>query len=100
MFPKTRSSILVLKKQATASSGELTIGSFSLNEVFSKILMILNKNCKEVDFVSMSSEKGEASIHFEIFPNSAKSISIIDKELNRQVRTLKVVFSRKENISL
>ena len=70
------------------------------NEVFSKILMILNKNCKEVDFVSMSSEKREASIHFEIFPNSAKSISIIDKELNRQVRNLKVVFSRKENISL
>ena len=48
------------------------------NEVFSKILMILNKNCKEVDFVSMSSEKRETSIHFEIFPNSAKSISIID----------------------
>ena len=70
------------------------------NEVFSKILMILNKNCKEVDFVSMSSEKRETSIHFEIFPNSAKSISIIDKELNKQVRTLKVVFSRKENISL
>ena len=70
------------------------------NEVFSKILMILNKNCKEVDFVSMSSEKRESSIHFEIFPNSAKSISIIDKELNKQVRTLKVVFSRKENISL
>ena len=68
--------------------------------MFSKILMILNKNCKEVDFVSMSSEKGEASIHFEIFPNSAKSISIIDKELNKQVRNLKVVFSRKENISL
>ena len=62
--------------------------------------MILNKNCKEVDFVSMSSEKRETSIHFEIFPNSAKSISIIDKELNKQVRTLKVVFSRKENISL
>ena len=70
------------------------------NEVFSKILMILNKNCKEVDFVSMSSEKRETSIHFEIFPNSAKSISIIDKELNKQVRNLKVVFSRKENISL
>ena len=70
------------------------------NEVFSKILMILNKNCKEVDFVSMSSEKRESSIHFEIFPNSAKSISIIDKELNKQVRNLKVVFSRKENISL
>jgi uncharacterized membrane protein YhiD involved in acid resistance len=70
------------------------------NEVFSKILMILNKNCKEVDFVSMSSEKRETSIHFEIFSNSAKSISIIDKELNKQVRNLKVVFSRKENISL
>ena len=68
------------------------------NEAFDKILMILNKNSKEVDFVSMSSEKEETSIHFEIFPNSAKSISSIDKELNKQVKSSKVIFSRKENI--
>jgi hypothetical protein len=69
-------------------------------EVFGNILIILNKNCKEVDFVSMSSEKEEGSIHFEIFPNSAKSISIINKELNNQIKDLKIIFSRKGNISL
>ena len=70
------------------------------NEVFGNILIILNRNCKEVDFVSMSSEKKEGSIHFEIFPNSAKSISIINKELNNQIKDLKIIFSRKGNISL
>ena len=70
------------------------------DEMFNKILIILNKNSKEVDFTSMSSVTRETSIHFEIFPNSAKSISIINKELNQQVKSSKVIFSRKENISL
>tara|TARA_B100000795_G_C22791962_1_gene437413 strand:+ start:115 stop:810 length:696 start_codon:yes stop_codon:yes gene_type:complete len=70
------------------------------DEMFNKILVILNKNSKEVDFTSMSSGAKETSIHFEIFPNSAKSISIINKELSRQTKSLKVIFSRKENISL
>ncbi len=69
-------------------------------EVFGNILIILNRNCKEVDFVSMSSEKKEGSIHFEIFPNYAKSISIINKELNNQIKDLKIIFSRKGNIAL
>ena len=78
--------------------------SFVLNknitdEIFSKILLILNKNCKEIDFISMSSEKNESSIHFEIFPNSIKSISIINKEFNNK-KNLKIIFSRKGNISL
>ena len=70
------------------------------NEVFGDILIILNKNCKEVDFISMSSEKKDGSIHFEIFPNSAKSISIINKDLNDKIKGLKIIFSRKGNISL
>ena len=70
------------------------------DEMFNKILIILNKNSKEVDFTSMSSVTKETSVHFEIFPNSAKSISIINKELNKQVKSSKVIFSRKENISL
>ena len=70
------------------------------NEVFGDILIILNKNCKEVDFISMSSEKKDGSIHFEIFPNSAKSISIINKDLNNKIKDLKIIFSRKGNISL
>ena len=78
--------------------------SFVLNknitdEIFSKILLILNKNCKEIDFISMSSEKNESSIHFEIYPNSVKSISTINKEL-KNIKDLKVVFSRKNHISL
>ena len=59
--------------------------SFVLNkdftdEMFSKILITLNKNCKEIDFISMSSEKNDASIHFEVHPNSIQSISKINKE--------------------
>lgn len=78
--------------------------SFVLNknitdEIFSKILLILNKNCKEIDFISMSSEKNESSIHFEIYPNSVKSISTINKEL-KNIKDLKVVFSKKNHISL
>ncbi len=79
--------------------------SFVLNrsisdEIFAKILSILSKNCKEVEFISMSSEKNESNIHFEIFPNSAKSISIINKESNKAIKGLKVIFSKKGNISL
>ena len=78
--------------------------SFVLNknitdEIFSKILLILNKNCKEIDFISMSSEKNESSIHFEISPNSVKSISSINKEL-KNIKDLKIIFSKKNNISL
>ena len=78
--------------------------SFVLNknitdEIFSKILLILNKNCKEIDFISMSSEKNESSIHFEISPNSVKSISIINKEL-KNIKDLKIILSKKNNISL
>lgn len=78
--------------------------SFILNqnitdELFSKILVILNKNCKEIDFISMSSEKNESSIHFEISPNSVKSISAINKEL-KNMKNLKIVFSKKNHISL
>ena len=78
--------------------------SFVLNknitdEIFSKILLILNKNCKEIDFISMSSEKNESSIHFEISPNSVKSISNINKEL-KNIKDLKIIFSKKNNISL
>ncbi len=69
------------------------------DEIFSKILIILNKNCKEIDFISMSSEKNESSIHFEISPNSVKSISIINKELGK-IKDLKIIFSRKNHISL
>src|SRR5579864_7625920 len=35
-FPNTKTSILVRSKQAKASSGRQTIGSLSLNDVFSK----------------------------------------------------------------
>ena len=70
------------------------------DEMFNKILVILNKNSKEVDFTSMSSGAKETSIHFEIFPNSAKSISSINKELSQQTKSSKVILSRKENISL
>src|SRR5579863_2760995 len=35
-LPKTKTSILVRSKQAKASSGRQTIGSLSLNDVFSK----------------------------------------------------------------
>ena len=78
--------------------------SFVLNknitdEIFSKILLILNKNCKEIDFISMSSEKNESSIHFEISPNSVKSFSSINKEL-KNIKNLKIIFSKKNNISL
>ena len=78
--------------------------SFVLNknitdEIFSKILLILNKNCKEIDFISMSSEKNESSIHFEISPNSVKSFSSINKEL-KNIKDLKIIFSKKNNISL
>ena len=69
------------------------------DEIFSKILIILNKNCKEIDFISMSTEKNESSIHFEISPNSVKSISIINKELGN-IKNLKIIFSRKNHISL
>ncbi len=34
------------------------------NEVFGNILIILNRNCKEVDFVSMSSEKKRREYSF------------------------------------
>ena len=79
--------------------------SFILNrnitdEIFAKILSILSKNCKEVEFISMSSEKNESNIHFEISPNSVKSISIINKLSNKEIRGLKVIFSKKGNISL
>ena len=79
--------------------------SFILNrnitdEIFAKILFILGKNCKEVEFISMSSEKNESNIHFEISPNSVKSISIINKLSNKEIRGLKVIFSKKGNISL
>ena len=78
--------------------------SFVLNkdftdEMFSKILITLNKNCKEIDFISMSSEKNDASIHFEVHPNSIQSISKINKEF-KNVKNLKIIFSRKNNISL
>ena len=78
--------------------------SFVLNkdfsdEMFSKILITLNKNCKEIDFISMSSEKNDTSIHFEVHPNSIQSISKINKEF-KNVRNLKIIFSRKNNISL
>ena len=78
--------------------------SFVLNkgftdEMFSKILIILNKNCKEIDFISMSSEKNDTSIHFEVQPNSIQSISKINKEF-KNMNNLKIIFSRKNNISL
>ena len=78
--------------------------SFVLNknitdEIFSKILLTLNKNCKEIDFISMSSEKNESSIQFEISPNSVKSISAINKEL-KNMKDLKIFFSKKNHISL
>jgi hypothetical protein len=37
VFPMIRASILVLKKQSSASCGLQTTGSFSLNEVLSNI---------------------------------------------------------------
>ena len=37
VFPRTSRSILVRKKQSTASCGRHTMGSFSLNDVFNKI---------------------------------------------------------------
>ena len=69
------------------------------DEIFSKILVILNKNCKEIDFISMSSEKNDTSIHFEVHPNSIQSISKINKEF-KNVKNCKIIFSRKNNISL
>ena len=69
------------------------------DQVFSRVLLTLNKNCKEIDFISMSSDKNESSIHFEISPNSIKSVSAINKEL-KNIRNLRIVFSRKGNISL
>jgi uncharacterized membrane protein YhiD involved in acid resistance len=69
------------------------------DEMFSKILIILNKNCKEIDFISMSSEKNDTSIHFEVHPNSIQSISKINKEF-KNAKDLKIIFSRKNNISL
>ena len=36
-FPRTKTSIFVLRKQSRASSGLQTTGSFSLNEVLSTI---------------------------------------------------------------
>ena len=69
------------------------------DEMFSKILITLNKNCKEIDFISMSSEKNDTSIHFEVHPNSIQSISKINKEF-KNIRNLKIIFSRKNNISL
>lgn len=69
------------------------------DQVFSRVLLALNKNCKEIDFISMSSDKNESSIHFEISPNSIKSVSAINKEL-KNIRNLRIVFSRKGNISL
>lgn len=69
------------------------------DEIFSKILVILNKNCKEIDFISMSSEKNDTSIHFEVHPNSIQSISKINREF-KNVKNFKIIFSRKNNISL
>ena len=69
------------------------------DEMFSKILITLNKKCKEIDFISMSSEKNDTSIHFEVHPNSIQSISKINKEF-KNIRNLKIIFSRKNNISL
>jgi hypothetical protein len=69
------------------------------DEIFSKILVTLNKNCKEIDFISMSSEKNDTSIHFEVHPNSIQSISKINKEF-KNVKNFKIIFSRKNNISL
>tara|TARA_B100001564_G_C20526623_1_gene617700 strand:- start:258 stop:950 length:693 start_codon:yes stop_codon:yes gene_type:complete len=69
------------------------------DQVFSKVLLTLNKNCKEIDFISMSADKNESSIHFEISPNSIKSVSAINREL-KSIRNLRIVFSRKGNISL
>lgn len=69
------------------------------DEIFSKILVTLNKNCKEIDFISMSSEKNDTSIHFEVHPNSIQSISKINKEF-KNVKNCKIIFSRKNNISL
>lgn len=78
--------------------------SFILNqnitdELFSKILVILNKNCKEIDFISMSSDQNESSIHFEVSPSSVQTISKINKEF-KNIKNLKIIFSRKNNISL
>ena len=69
------------------------------DEIFSKILVTLNKNCKEIDFISMSSEKNDTSIHFEVHPNSIQSISKKNKEF-KNVKNCKIIFSRKNNISL
>ena len=69
------------------------------DEMFSKILISLKKNCKEIDFISMSSEKNESSIHFEVHPYSIQSISKINKEF-KNINNLKLIFSRKNNISL
>lgn len=69
------------------------------DELFSKILVILNKNCKEIDFISMSSDQNESSIHFEVSPSSVQTISKINKEF-KNIKNLKIIFSRKNNISL
>lgn len=69
------------------------------DELFSKILVTLNKNCKEIDFISMSSDQNESSIHFEVSPSSVQSISKINKEF-KNIKNLKIIFSRKNNISL
>ena len=69
------------------------------DELFSKILVTLNKNCKEIDFISMSSDQNESSIHFEVSPSSVQTISKINKEF-KNIKNLKIIFSRKNNISL
>lgn len=92
------------KKKAKSLDLNVFQLSFVMNkeiseEIFSKILHTLNKNCEEVDFISMSSDVDESSIHFEVAPNSIKSVSSINKEL-KNIKNLKIVFSRKGNISL
>ena len=70
------------------------------DDIFNNIIKTLNANCKEVEFISLSSSNTEYNLNFEIILLSAGKIAILNKLLVKISNNSKIILSKKDNLSL
>ena len=70
------------------------------DETFNNIIKVLNTYCKEVDFISLSSNSAEHNLNFKIILLSANKISNLNKLLVKNSNNSKIILSKKDNLSL
>ena len=68
----------------------------SINQLIKKI----DPLCKQINFVSLSSTSDQTTLNLDILPKNFSSISLLQKEIKKIDKNVKVMFAKENSLSL